>query len=81
MILFSRHAQEKLADRPEIRSEWISETIAWPDWTQPDPDPSLLRSFKTIPAFGGRVLRVVSRQNGADVIVVTAYFDRGARRP
>jgi hypothetical protein len=81
MILFSRHAQEKLAERPEIHSEWIAETTATPDWTQPDPDPSLLRSFKTILDFGGRILRVVSRRDGADVIVVTAYFDRGARWP
>jgi Domain of unknown function (DUF4258) len=81
MILLSRHAREKLMDRPEIRLERIVETVAAPHWTHPDDDPTLLRSFKVILAFGGRVLRVVSRQDDADVVVVTAFFDRGARRP
>jgi hypothetical protein len=72
--------QEQLAVRPEVRQEWIEATVAAPDWTSPDPDPTLMRSFKVIAAFGSRVLRVVHRQVGTDVLVVTAHFDRGARR-
>jgi len=62
------------------RPESIETTVTYPDWTSPDPDPALTRSYKEIAAFGGRVLRVVHRTIGTDVLVVTAHFDRGARR-
>jgi hypothetical protein len=80
MIRFSQHMQQQLADRPELRQEWIDATIADPDWSASDPDPVLTRSYKVITAFGSHVLRVVHRPSGTDVLVVTAHFDRGARR-
>jgi hypothetical protein len=55
--------------------------IAAPDRTEADPrNPSLTRSFKAVAAFGNRVLRVVHQPDGDDILVVTARFDRGARR-
>jgi hypothetical protein len=80
MIRFSQHMEQQLADRPELRQECIEATIADPDRSAPDPDPALTRSYKVIAAFGRRVLRVVHRPSGTDVLVVTAHFDRGARR-
>lgn len=80
MIRLSHHMREQLALRPELRQEWIEAAIATPDWTLADADPTLTRSDKAIVAFGGRVLRVVHRPVGTDVLVVTAHFDRGARR-
>jgi hypothetical protein len=49
-------------------------------------DPASSRSFKAIPAFANRVLRVVHRPDGDnipgdDVFVVTAHWDRGAKPP
>jgi hypothetical protein len=42
---------------------------------------SVLQQFyKVIAAFGGRVLRVVHRPEGDDIVVITMHFDRGARR-
>jgi hypothetical protein len=41
---------------------------------------SLTRVWRRIPERGGRALRVVFRPAGADIVVVTAFFDRGARR-
>jgi uncharacterized protein YuzE len=45
-----------------------------------DRDPALTQSFKRIAAFGGRVLKVVHCADGADILVVTAHFDRGDRQ-
>jgi hypothetical protein len=44
-----------------------------------DRDPSLTQSFKAIAEFGSRVLKVVHRADEEDFLVVTAYFDRGAK--
>lgn len=80
MIRLSKHAQEAL-DRRNIAFEWVERTLAAPDFTGPDPnDPSLTRSFKAIDEAGGRILRVVHRPDGDDILVATVYFDRGARR-
>lgn len=77
MIRLTKHAQEAIEKR-NIQITWLEAAILAPDWTSQDPDRT--RSFKQIPDFGGRILRVVSRLDGADVIVITAHFDRGAQR-
>lgn len=52
-----------------------------PDYTEPDvEDPTLARYFKALPEFEGRVLRVVARREAAGHTIITAFFDRGARR-
>lgn len=79
MIRLTQHAETELPRRG-LRREWIEAALAAPDWTAPDPDPTLTRSYKGIAEFGGRVLRVVHRRDGDDVLVVTAHFDRDARR-
>ena len=43
-------------------------------------DPSLTRSYRAIPQFGGRILRVVHRPDDDDIFVVTAHWDRGGKR-
>jgi hypothetical protein len=79
MIRLSIHTEKRVAERA-LDLAWIEATITAPDWTTADPDPTLTRSYKAIAAFGGRVLRVVHRAAGDDAIVVTAFFDRSARR-
>ena len=50
-----------------------------PDFTEADPrHPERIRSYKAIAAFGGRILRVVHRRDGRDMIVITVHFDRRA---
>jgi hypothetical protein len=59
----------------------IEAAVLAPDWVTRDPtQPDLTRSFKTIGAFGHRVIRVVHRPDGDDIFIVTAHWDRGARR-
>ncbi len=79
VIRLTQHADTELPRRG-LRRDWIEAAIAAPDWTASDPDPTLTRSYKAIAEFGGRVLRVVHRPDGDDVLVVMAHFDRGARR-
>lgn len=79
MIRLTRHAQEAI-DKRQISVDWIDRTIVAPDFTMPDPDdPSLTRSFKAIGEAGGRILRVVQRPEGNDIVIVTVHFDRDAK--
>ncbi len=80
MIRLSLHAREWI-ERRSLSLRWIEAAVWHPDRTAPDPhSPGLTRSFKAIPEADGRVLRVVHRPDGNDVLVVTAHFDRGAKR-
>jgi Domain of unknown function (DUF4258) len=79
MIRLTKHAALRVRQR-HLALAWIEATIAAPDWTAQDPDPTLTCSYRGIPEFGGHVLRVVHRSEGADILVVTAFFDRDAKR-
>ena len=79
-LILTKHAQEKIA-REGFDLSWIEATITAPERTAPDPDdPTLTRAWRRIPQRGGRVLRVVFRPAGADVVVVSVFLDRGAKR-
>jgi hypothetical protein len=78
VVRFSAHAAERLRQRGTAEA-WVEETLANPDTVQPDPaDPSLTRNFRAIAAADNRILRVVHRPDGADSLVITAFFDRDA---
>ena len=80
-MIKTSHLVKRLAGR-SLETAWIEAAIEAADWTEQDPtDPSLTRSFKAIAAAGGKIIRVVHRPEGDDVLVVTAFFDRGAKRP
>lgn len=81
MIRFHPHAVIRIAER-HLRPEWVEAAIIAPDWTAPDPDdPSVTRAFCAISQAHGRVLRVAHRRDGNDILVLTAFFDRGAKKP
>jgi uncharacterized protein YuzE len=65
MIVLSTHAREAVEKR-NVALDWIERALALPDFTHPDPDPALMRSFKAIEEADGRILRVVhsSRRRG-----------------
>jgi hypothetical protein len=59
---------------------WVEATVVARDWTAPDPrEQGVTRSFKAIPERGARVMRVAHRLDGADVLVLSAFFDKGAK--
>ncbi len=80
MLLYSAHADTVIVAR-KIDKVWVEATLAAPDWIEPDPaDPTVSRAFKQIEEFGNRVRRVAYRPVGADILAITVFFDRGARR-
>ncbi len=75
----TRHARERV-EAGEVLEAWIAETLAAPDWSGEDKlRPGVLRAWRLIPEFGGRVLRVAYRMEDGQMLVITAFFDRGAR--
>ena len=86
MIRLSKHIADDL-DRRGNLLDYIETALLAPDRIAADPsDPALSRSFKVIPAFGDRVLRVVHRPDGdgqraGGIFVVPAHWDRGAKVP
>jgi Domain of unknown function (DUF4258) len=79
-LILTGHMRDKDAERL-IPLEWIERTVREPDWTTPCPkDAALTRCYRRIAEAGGRVLRVVHRPEGNDILIVTAFLDRGARR-
>lgn len=80
MLRLTDHVRQRMAER-RIPVSWVEAAVQSPDWTGRDRNPELAHAFKEIADFGGRILKVVHRRDGADILVVTAYFDRGARRP
>jgi Domain of unknown function (DUF4258) len=80
MIRFTKHAQEAISIR-DITIDWIEAAVGAPDWIELDPRyPGRTRSYKAIAEYGARVLRVVHRPEGDDIVIITVHFDRGARR-
>jgi hypothetical protein len=80
MIRFTKHAEEAISAR-NIAVDWIEAAVSAPDWIEPDPrHPNRIRSYKAVAEHGGRVLRVVHRPEGDDILIITVHFDRRARR-
>ena len=80
MLRLTKHAQEAIGIR-NIAFTWIEQAVSSPAFVEADPrHPDRTRSYKAIAEFGGRVLRVVHRPDGDDIVIITVHFDRGARR-
>jgi Domain of unknown function (DUF4258) len=80
VLRFTKHAREAISVR-DIAIEWIEAALNAPDRVEPDPrHPERTRSYKAIVEYGARVLRVVHRPEGDDIVIITVHFDRGARR-
>ena len=78
MVKLSKHTADEMAGRGILLS-YIEAALTSPDRVVRDmTDPVLSRSYKVIPEFGNRVLRVVHRPDGDNIFVVTAHWDRGA---
>jgi hypothetical protein len=81
MIRLTKHISREMAGWV-MHLQYIEAALTALDRVTGDPtDPALSRSFKTIPAFANRVLRVVHRPDGDDIFVATAHWDRGAKLP
>lgn len=78
-LVVTAHAAEMMEERG-IEAALVAAVLAEPLRVVPDPRGApLQRAYAVIPTAGGRVLRVVFRQDGDDFVIVTTHFDRGAR--
>jgi hypothetical protein len=72
----TKHAQKALDER-EIQIEWMERTLNAPELILSDPeDVSVVRLFRRIPEFGGRVLRVAVNTAVEPKRIVSVFFDR-----
>ena len=79
-LTFAGHALDAIEER-EIDVAWVLRTIDEPDWTEDDPKPGRTRYFRTVPEFGGRIMRVVCFEDSRERRIITIFFDRDARKP
>lgn len=80
MVVLTDHARVQLAARG-LTSELVERTVADPDWTEPDSgSANRIRAFRGIPERGGKFLRVVYEPIDGEIVVITAFLDRGASR-
>lgn len=79
VIVFTPHCKTALHERG-IDERWVEATLMFPDWTASDPRPDRTRAFKAIPERQGRFLRVVYAETPMEIRVITAFFDRDAKK-
>ena len=76
-IVFTRHAEDMLAER-KIERVWVESTVRDPENVENDPSGSnLLRAYRRIPERRGLWLRVVYEPVDDVMKIVTVFFDRG----
>jgi uncharacterized DUF497 family protein len=79
-LVWTAHARIRLQER-RFDPTWVEATARNPDWTEPEPhDDALQRRFRAILQAEGRILRVVCAETETTIRVISAMFDRNARR-
>jgi hypothetical protein len=78
-LIITAHALDEIAKR-RLDLAWVERVALCPEWIEPDPQAGVIRHFGTIAEFGGRILRVPVADRGANRHVLSAFFDRTARR-
>ena len=73
----SAHALDMLTER-EIPEEWVMRALSSPDYSETGHNDNI-HYIKTIPEFGGRLLRVIVNRHRTPARVVTFFFDRRLR--
>ncbi len=76
---FSKHALDMLKER-DILEEWVRGAVDSPDWENESLDGNV-HYYRSVPECEGRFLHVVINVRVQPAKVVTAFFDRRARRP
>lgn len=79
-LVLSDHAISSMSER-NLPLEWIEQTVSHPDWTESDPRPDRQRRYRTILEHGNRIMRIVCFETENEIRIITAFFDRKAKRP
>jgi uncharacterized DUF497 family protein len=79
-VILTAHARAGMQSR-QLHLTWVEDAARAPDWTEADPhDPAVERRFRAVGQFGNRVLRVACVETSTAILVISAMFDRNARR-
>ncbi|MGH7571707.1 MAG: DUF4258 domain-containing protein [Gemmatimonadota bacterium] len=74
------HAERVILERA-LELEWIERVLREPEVEEPDrSDADLRHALAAIPEREGRILRVIYNHRVSPTRIVTAYFDRSAKR-
>lgn len=79
-IILSDHAMDSISERG-LLLEWIEQTVRHPEWTEIDPMPERQRRYRAISEYGSRIMRIVCFETEKEIRIITAFFDRKAKRP
>lgn len=80
-IHITEHAAAAIAER-KLLLRWIEEAVQKPEWTEPDLQwPDVERRFRAVPEYGNRILRAACLETPTETRIITAFFDRKAKRP
>ncbi|OJF96778.1 DUF4258 domain-containing protein [Pararhizobium antarcticum] len=80
-LRYTLHAETVIRERG-LNKSWIENTVRQPDWRIPDPeDKDIARLYRHISERGDRILRVACLENVEEIRIISAFFDRKARRP
>ncbi|WP_151984448.1 DUF4258 domain-containing protein [Rhizobium sp. EC-SD404] len=79
-IVYTHHAEHAMAER-DIAQAWVEATVKAPDWVLPDETTiGAERRYRSIADRGNRILRVACLESDDHIRIITAFFDRKARR-
>lgn len=80
-LRFMLHAVTVMSER-KLEPEWVERTVREPDWVVVDPgDSEVTRFYRALPERGDRIMRVACVETAEEIRILSAYLDRGARRP
>lgn len=80
-LRYSLHAETVMRER-KLDPAWVEATVRAPEWRTDDPaGGEVERRYRSIDALDGRVLRVVCVEADAEIRIISAFIDRGARKP
>ncbi len=80
-IKYTLHAETAIRERG-LDKAWVEKVARTPEWREDDPsNPDVERRFGAIPERGDRILRVVIVETLDQIRILSAFFDRRARRP
>jgi uncharacterized DUF497 family protein len=80
-LRYSLHAETVMRER-KLDPAWIEATVRTPEWCMQDPaGGEVERRYRMIDALDGRVLRVACVEAKDEIRIISAFIDRGARKP
>jgi Domain of unknown function (DUF4258) len=80
-VVLTIHAAQAVSER-ELRLEWIESAARACEWSRPDPQGNEIEQrFRAIPEYENRILRVACLESATEIRIITAFFDRKAKRP